>query len=374
MTPIRVGFNLLFLKPGRVGGSEVYVQRVLGALRSEATDRIEVTVFVNRRAREHYPEIAAARSIVAPISGDSPPLRIAAESSWLARQTAGRDLDLVHHWGNTIPPVRTRPAVVTIHDLQPFDRPGDFDRIKGAYLRDRIRAAVRGARVVVAPSEYVRRSIEAHFSGAEGRIVVVPPPMPPRERMHDESHPAERHGISRPYFVYPAITHPHKNHVTLIGAFARLVASHPEARLVLTGGEGAAEAEVATEIRRMGLGDRVRRLGRLPRPELDALIEGATALVFPSRHEGYGLPLTEALALGCPVIASNATAVPEVVGDAGLLLDPGDLAGWSDGMTRLLDDDALRARLVDASRTRAASLGATEAARLLIGAYERAIG
>src|SRR6266487_3397306 len=113
VTPVHVGVNLLYLKPGRVGGSEEYVLRLLRALKAETVDDVELTLFVNRRLREAHPHLTAAYpTVVAPISGYSPPIRIVAESSWLAFQTARRALDVVHHTANTIPQVRTRHAVV----------------------------------------------------------------------------------------------------------------------------------------------------------------------------------------------------------------------------------------------------------------------
>ena len=95
--------------------------------------------------------------------------------------------------------------------------------------------------------------------------------------------------------------------------------------------------------------------------------------MYPSRYEGYGLPLAEAMAVGCPVIASSATALPEVVGDAGLLVDPDDVAGWTDAMLRLLDDGTLRARLIAAGRERTRGLTPNETARRLVAAYRLAI-
>jgi alpha-1,3-rhamnosyl/mannosyltransferase len=107
--------------------------------------------------------------------------------------------------------------------------------------------------------------------------------------------------------------------------------------------------------------------------DLDRLLAGAVGLVYPSRFEGYGLPLAEAMALGCPVIASSATALPEVVGDAGLVIGPDDVAGWTAAMLRLLDDETLRSRLVAAGRERVRSLSPGESARRLVAAYRLAL-
>ncbi|MGH2528465.1 MAG: glycosyltransferase family 4 protein [Actinomycetota bacterium] len=372
MRRLHVGVNLLYLKPGRVGGSEEYIWRLLRALETEAIDEVELTLFVNRRFRAAHPDLAGAHStVVAPISGDSPPVRIVVESSWLAFQTARRALDVVHHVANTIPQVRTRPAVVTIHDLQPIVRPQDFGRIKGAYLRTRLGPAARAASSVATPSDYARRLLIDRFGLDGARVIVVPAPVLHRSIPNGGGRPTDTK-MDRPFFVYAAITHPHKNHVTLLRAFARVAAVHPDVSLVLTGGRGPREEAVLTEIARLGLDGRVHRVGRIPRVDLDALLGRAVALTFPSRHEGYGLPVAEAMALGCPVIVSRTTALPEVVGDAGLLVDPDDIDGWIDAMLRVLDDDALRAALIAAGHERVRSLTPAEAARRLVTAYRLA--
>jgi alpha-1,3-rhamnosyl/mannosyltransferase len=370
MTRLLVGLNLLYLKPGRVGGSEEYVRRMIAALDSAATGEVELRLFVNRRFGAAHPQLAGAHeTVVAPISGDHPPVRIAVESTWLARETKRHRLDVVHHVANTVPHVVTRPAAVTIHDLQPIVRPQDFGRIKGAYLRRQLGAAAAKARVVIAVSEYVRGLVIERLGVDADRVVVAPAPL---DRPVEPIEPAATVEADGPCFVYPAITHPHKNHVTLLRAFAPVAAARPDVTLVLTGGDGAREREVHEEIERLGLAGSVRRTGRVPRAGLDELLRSATALVFPSCHEGYGLPVAEAMALGCPVIASNATALPEVVDGAGLLVSPDDTAGWTEAMLRLIDDDGLRARLIEAGYRQVVALTPVETARRLVAAYRSA--
>ncbi|HEY7476772.1 MAG TPA: glycosyltransferase family 1 protein [Actinomycetota bacterium] len=377
MSRLAVGVNLLYLKPGVVGGSEDYVVRVLDALDREARDDVALTLFVNRATADERPTLIASHDAeVAPMRGDVPPLRIVAESTWLARRTAQSPLDLVHHVANTIPQVRTRPAVVTIHDLQPFVRPHDFGATKGVYLRARLRAAARRARVVMTPSEYVRRQVLDRFDLDDERVLTVPAPivMPALSDADPNGPSSPVPEVAEPFFLYPAITHPHKNHAMLVRAFARVAADRPDVALVLTGGAGTREDAVRADVARRGLGGRVRRLGRIPRPALDALLGRAAALTFPSRHEGYGLPVAEAMALGCPVLASDAGALPEVLGDAGVLLDPDDDGAWAEAMLRILDDTALRADLVERGRRRAAALTPAETARRAVVAYRRAAG
>src|SRR5690606_16446465 len=144
-----------------------------------------------------------------------------------------------------------------------------------------------------------------------------------------------------PYVVHPAITYPHKNHLVLLEAVSRVPGLHA----VLTGGPAGNEEAVTRRAAAPDLAGRVHRLGRVPRADLDALLAGAVALAFPSRYEGFGVPVLEAMALGCPVAAADATALPEVVGDAGLLVGPDDVAGWAEALGRLSGDAGERRRL-----------------------------
>jgi alpha-1,3-rhamnosyl/mannosyltransferase len=143
--------------------------------------------------------------------------------------------------------------------------------------------------------------------------------------------------------------------------------------LVLTGAPGAAEDSVAGVIEGLGLASRVHRLGRVSPARLAGLLREATGLVYPSTYEGFGLPVAEAMAAGCPVIASDRTALPEVVDGAGVLLDPHDAQAWAHAMLRLLDDEGQRASLIAAGRERARSFSPEEAARRQVEAYRMAL-
>ena len=371
MSRIRVGMNLLWLLPGVAGGAERYAVRLLRALADEAPDDVDVTILCNRRFPAAHGELTArCPTAVAPIDGGSRALRIAIESTWLAREASRRDLQLVHHPNDVIPWFRTRPSALTIHDLRSMAGGQVLSRSHAAYLRARVPSSARTAAVVMTPSVHVRQQVLNRFGLDPARVLVVTAPVFPGPDHTDSSGPPP---VAGRYFVYPAVTSLHKNHAVLLEAFAGVAGADPDVRLVLTAVPGNGETEVEVSIRRLGLGDRVSRLGRISDGDLDRLLAGAVALVYPSRYEGYGLPLAEAMAVGCPVIASSATALPEVVGDAGLLVDPDDVAGWTQAMLRLLDDGMLRARLIAAGRERTRGLTPGETARRLVAAYRLAI-
>jgi alpha-1,3-rhamnosyl/mannosyltransferase len=374
----RVGVNLLWLVPGAVGGSEEYTVRCLAALAERLSPTVEVRLFALERLAEVHPGLLDAfETVLLPMQGERRAVRVAAESSWLASQARRHRLDLLHHAGGVVPMVHTVPAVLTIHDLQPLVIPENFGRVKLTYLRAMLPRSARAARVVITPGAHAGRSVINLLGVPSDRVMTVSSGIEVQPDRHPD--PAEIARVRRAYdvpgayFVYPARTYPHKNHLMLLRAFADLLATHPGTTLVLTGGPGLAESSTVREISRLGLDKRVKRLGRVPRADVDALLDGATALTFPSVFEGFGIPVLEAMAQGCPVLAADATALPDVVGDAGIVIDPYRPADWTRSMADLLDRPALRDQLRAAGLVRAAHFDWRRSGDALERAYLRAL-
>jgi glycosyltransferase involved in cell wall biosynthesis len=387
---MRIGVNLLFLVPGHVGGSEPLLTNVLRALGTMggdtkgppeggpegvpgATCDPELVIFALRGFCRAHPDLAERFSVVEiPWSRNVQPLRIAAEHSWLPIEAARRRLDLVHHGVGTAPFLKTLPTVVTIHDIQYRHYPRNFSPAKRAWLSANVPLAARRSEVVCVPSRFVADDLVRSFRIDPEDVVVVPfgsqgllgssPAAPGQAR--------ERYRLERPFFLFPGTAYPHKNHRFLIRAYAPLAA---EADLVLTGPPWPHDDRVFEEVRRLDLRDRVRHLGVVPREDLGGLYRAAAALAYPTRFEGFGAPALEAMSLGCPVIASNAAAVPEVVGEAGVLLDPDDLEGWTRALGRILDDETHRRDLARRGLARAAEFSWERAGRLQLSAYEKAL-
>jgi glycosyltransferase involved in cell wall biosynthesis len=369
-SPVRVAVNLLWCVPGGVGGSEQYLVRQLLGLGSQPSP-FEPTLYCLPSFADAHPELAAMYPMVAAtISGASRPRRVLAEHTWLRRRT--RDADVVHHGGGTTPTVGRRPIVLTIHDLQYLTHPEYLTPTKRRYLERTIPRSVDRAAVVAVPTEYVRTTVVDAFGTDPDRVVVVPHGVEPSLGADAPSALELRHvyGLgSGPMIVYPAITHPHKNHRFLL----ELMAGHwtdPELRLVMLGGRGAAEAQVQADIVRLGLEGRVVRPGRVPDAHRDGLVSAADALVFPSEYEGFGAPVAEAMALGTPVICADQPALAEVVGDAGLVL-PLEMDAWADA----LDVVAARSSEMSAAGRRRVGAFTTErSGAALAGAYDLASG
>lgn len=375
---MRVGINLLWLVPGVVGGSEEYTTRLLRAVHDLDPDDLDLTLFVLDSFRDAHPDLVDRfETLTVPIDGHRRPERVAAEMTWLGLEAQRQRIDLFHHCGGVIPPgpvIGRIPSVLTIHDLQPLLLPENFSAVKRRWLTTMLPRSARRARLIVTPSDPASQNVVDLLGVAPERVATVPhgvqPPVPA-----DEDALADirtRYRLDDRTVLYPAITYPHKDHETLIRAFATLIGSRPDLTLVLAGGPGPSEAEIAGLIRATGCGPAVRRTGRVPWSDLHGLYQLATLVAFPSSFEGFGAPALEAMAAGTPLVAADATALPWVVGDGGVLVAPGDVDAWAEALARVLDDPDEQHRLAEAGRQRARTFGWERAGRALVDAYRRA--
>jgi len=236
----------------------------------------------------------------------------------------------VAHYPLTVPIPRVDvPTVVTVHDLQHRDLPAFFGRGRRSFRRIAYDRAAKGASAVIVTSEFVRDRAVEIVGLDRDRIHVIPLGID-----HETFKPEDEE--REPFILYPARPWVHKNHARLFEAFASLRTTRPQLRLVLTGGG----------LERLDpLPDGVENLGVVPPEELASLYRRAACLVYPSLYEGFGLPPLEAMACGCPVAASNVTAVPEVCGNAAVLFDPEDADSIAAGILETQDrEDELRTR------------------------------
>lgn len=274
--------------------------------------------------------------------------------------------DVIHAPSLAVPPARDTPLVVTVHDLAFLRHPEVFTRRGVEFHRRGLAIAHREAAAVIAISEFTRKELIG--SGFEPERVHIAPmaivvPHPEPDAVLDARIAAI--GIEPPYVVSVGTIEPRKGLDTLTAAVANVRRSHPDLTLALAGPTGWLSVP--------GLdGQGVRRLGRVDEATLDALYRRAELCALPSRYEGFGLPALEAMARGCPVIASNTTALPEVVEDAGILVPPGDVAAWTSALTDLLDDGAARADLSARGRRRAGDFTWAASAQAHLDAYAAA--
>ena len=373
---ISVGVNLLWLRSGRVGGSEDYAVRLLSAIPPNIPVRL--TLFVPPGFAKAHPSLTERYEVATSPVGKLRPLRVLVENTWLAAGCRRRGLDMVHHFGGTVPLAGVRPAMVTVHDLQPLDHPKRFGLAKRLYLRVMLPWSVRRAELVVTVSEFCRSRLVERLRVDPQRVAVVPAPVEASSSSSDMPLAAAVPDLSHPFVLYPALTYPHKNHEVLLRSLARLADDGVDVELVITGGPGPLDAKLDHLADKLGVGNRWHRLGRIPRAVLDGLYRQAVATVFPSRYEGYGLPVVEAMIRGCPVVAARAGGLPEVVGSGGRLLDPDDCAMWADAIGGLVGDDDARRELSEAGRSRVRELAeidpGAELCRLYTGLYNKVAG
>lgn len=270
---------------------------------------------------------------------------------WLA------DVDVVHGTNFVVPPMRRRPTSVTVHDCWCARHPTTCGAAARAYTPALHRAVARGAWLHVS-TEFVATEVREVYGAT--RVAVVPFGVPPV--VLDE--PASAMAVwGAPFVLAIGALDPRKNLDALVRAFGSLTAHSdgtslpPDLRLVLVGPDGPARPAVDRAIADLppGLAARVEVLGAVSDARRRRLLHDATVLVYPSLSEGFGFPVLEAMAVGTPVVATSAGAIPEVAGDAAVLVAPDDDEALADGIGRVVVDHGLRAQLRTAGRSRAAS-------------------
>jgi glycosyltransferase involved in cell wall biosynthesis len=302
-----VGISLLTLVPGVLGGSERYARELVrGLARVGELEYRVLTPTIAPEAGDGLP----SRTIHSYRANRSTTGRIAAMSLALAapgpirRQAGADELRCVHYALTTRIPPLGPPEVVTLQDLQHELFPRFFTRAERAYRRLLYHGAVTRSRLVIVPTEHTLETVVERLGVDAARIRVIPYGVD-----HQRFAPSAR--AREAFIIYPANRWPHKNHARLFEAFALIRRERPDLRLVLTGSGHDSGAPPGVETR-----------GYVSDAELAELYATASALVFPSLYEGFGLPPLEAMASGCPVAAAEAGSLPEVCGDAARYFDP----------------------------------------------------
>lgn len=265
-------------------------------------------------------------------------------------------------------PLYHPPTVVTIHDIGYRDFPAAHTAVSRFTLEWTTRWSEAAARHVITPSQHTADALSRSYGTPRAKLTVIPHGYDPRFRPLD---PAvvraglERLGLRQPYLLFIGTLQPRKNLQRVLAAFARAVTGGIAHRLVLTGQRGwlAEPLFQALERAAPAVRDRVTITGYVDDDDLPVLYNGADGLIFPSLHEGFGLPALEAMACGTPVLTSNTTSLPEVVQDAGLLVDPLDVDAIAAGMELLVAVDGPRAKLRAAGLARARHFSWERAAR-----------
>lgn len=249
-----------------------------------------------------------------------------------------------------------KPFVYTLHDLQEKHYPRNFSSWQRTWRHQIHVRLLRRARRVICESCYVRTDIVRYFGVDERRVAVIAAPPQGQFQFEMDAPQLEaarkRMGLPARFLFYPAQFWPHKNHMRLVEAFRGVVDEIPDVNLVLTGKKRDEYQAVMDAVARLGLTEKVHHLGYVEQHDLQAAYQLATALVMPSLFESVSIPIYEAFQVGTPVIASNVVAIPEQVGNAGLLFDPTDVASIRDTILKMLRDPEAAKRLGKNGRAR----------------------
>jgi glycosyltransferase involved in cell wall biosynthesis len=376
---MRIGLSTSVIQRGRSGVGQ-YVLALVRALLPVA-NRHELSLFVLEEDLPLFDFARGAVRLVPVHEQHRPPVKDIlwhqVELPRLARQLG---LDVLH-----VPSYRRmvwrRPCalVATIHDLAPFRLPKKYDRARMLYGRVVARQLAHRQDEIVTVSRTTAEDIRRYFGLAPHRVTVIPNGLDherfsPEGRAEASAAVAQRHGLHPPFFLYVArLEHPAKNHARLIEAFNRFKTSAPSPwQLVLAGSDWHGAETIHQLVRRSPYAQDIRVVGFVPNGELAMWYRAASVFVYPSLFEGFGLPPLEAMACGCPVLASTDGAVGEVCADAALTVDPLSTDALQHQLARLAADEDLRLLLRAAGLVRARQFDWRFTAAKTLDVYARA--
>jgi glycosyltransferase involved in cell wall biosynthesis len=308
-----------------------------------------------------------------------PPTNLGWTLVGLPRAAKRAGVDLIHSPAYTAPFWAGVPVILTIHDVSYARHPEWYPYRRDILRRTFYRLSASAATEIMTVSEFSADEIAAAYGIPRSRITVVPHGVggafaPGEPSARPTSLPP---GVSTPFLLHVGDLHERRNLGVVARAVLEVRRTGGQARalsLVLAGLDQGVGDELSAVASAAGAPDAVVRLGPVSEGGLIALYRSATALVYPSLYEGFGLPILEAMASGTPVIASHAASMPEVLGDAGILLDPHDDRAWTDAVSRVVNDEALRATLRCKGLTRARQFTWQQTAQVTLDVYRRALG
>jgi glycosyltransferase involved in cell wall biosynthesis len=364
MPPLRIGVNALYLIPGEVGGTEIYLRSLLHALAAIDRDNYYV-VFTNRETDSSLvPDQVNFSVEQQPVRARFRPARILWEQTGLPLRAAARGLDVLWNPGFTAPFLCGCPQVTVFHDIQHKRHPEHFRWFDLPFWRLMLYWSAHLSTRLIAVSAATRDDLLRYYRLPAARVSVVWSGVDSRF-----------FGITRAprnYFLAVSTLHPHKNLDGLLRAFAQFHKMRPEFRLTIAGLRGFQAGELEQLRLSFGLADAVEFTGWVSREKLYELYAGAFAFVYPTTFEGFGLPLLEALAAGLPAACSRIEPLVGLAGGAALLFEPVNDAAILEAMTLLATDADLRARLSAAGPPRAAQFSWEATARATVQVLEQA--
>lgn len=363
--PLRIGVNALFLIPGGVGGTEVYLRNLLAAFAKNPRSH-QFTVFLNKETGpDLVPSHPAFHAVQTGVIAASRPRRIVYEQVRLPGAAKTAKIDVLFNPGFTAPRFLHCPNVPLIHDLQHHHHPEFFKRGDLLAWRFLVWSSAQSAKRILTVSEASREDIHATYQVPLHRIHTAEPGVEP------EFFTLAPIG-NKPLILCVSTLHPHKNIERLVDAFAAFRASRPEYRLILAGMPGFHGNAVQRRIHHHGLEEAITLTGWIPRPAILDLYSQAQFAVFPSTFEGFGMPVAEAMAAGVPLIASNIRPITDIAAGTALLFPPDNTTALTAAMEQFAANPALRAEHAARARHRATLFIWDRTATIVLDALELA--
>jgi glycosyltransferase involved in cell wall biosynthesis len=364
--PLRIGINALYLIPGRVGGTEIYLRSLLRAL-AEIDPVNRYLVFTNREADPQLaPAAANFRTAAQPVPGIFRPARLVWEQLYLPVAAVRERLDVLLNPGFTAPLYCPCPQVTVFHDMQHKRHPEFFRWFDLPFWRFFLYWSAHISKSLLADSTVTAADLIRYYRLPPEKIQVAPLGVEPVFFEIGRRRQAER------FLLTASTLHPHKNVDGLLQAFERFRRRHPDFRLVICGVHGFQTGPLHALRDSLGLNGAVDFPGWVPREDLYDLFTRAWAFIYPSRFEGFGLPLVEAMAAGVPTACSSIEPLSSIAGEAVVQFDPADPAAIERALLRVTEDEPLRERLMRAGPLRAAQFSWTATARKTLAALTAA--
>jgi glycosyltransferase involved in cell wall biosynthesis len=377
---VQIALNAHHLSFGtsyRGAGISRYIRNLLPALREVDGHTYQVHLGDNNVPPDFAPD-GRFRLHLSRLPTRRPIVRILWEQLWLPLALARDGAHVLHSLGYVQPLACPSRSVVTIHDLSFLLYPGNFNRGNRFYLSTFTRLSAQRADRIVAVSENTKRDVVRLLGVPANRVAVVQHGIEPHFRPAADpvalSAWRARVGLPERFVLFFGTIEPRKNLDTLLEAFALLRRDGLPHRLVVAGAKGWHWEPVFAAVERLGIGDCVVFPGYVPYEDQPLWYNAADLFVYPSLYEGFGFPPLEAMACGTPVVASSTSALPEVVGEAGLLVDPRDARALAEAMRDVLLNAQTREEMRARGLARAATFTWAEAARQTSAVYVQAAG
>jgi glycosyltransferase involved in cell wall biosynthesis len=382
---MKIALNAVALKPGRMGGVETYFRNLVSSLQYINTSNDYYLICSKRHinsfhlSNPHFKPLPCSFAKPSPLWYLRAAIRHVTPIDILCPYVNRLKVDIIHHPFSILQPLNhSIPSVLTFHDMQHEFFPENFSAYALQARRKLWRPSAELATRIIAISEHAKQSLVEHYGIDPIKIDVVYNGYNDQFRVIENNILLEsvrsRYGLHKPFMYFPAATWPHKNHLKLLATIKIMKERyHFDGQLVLSGIAMQAKNVLLEEITSLGLEDDVVVLGYLEDDDLPFLYNLARLLVFPSLHEGFGIPLVESMACGCPVACSNVSSIPEVVGDAALTFDPFSLEEMAEKIWSLWSNDSLRLDLKTKGLDRVSLFNCETMARKTIQAYEKAL-